>query len=146
MPAPQKQYRVCAPYVLLKTATQDGPRFVGFTDGNLVPADVEPEQIEHHLRTKQIIEVGKEAERLAAQSVESEWQQATGRLNGARAALAEAQEELDRATTAKEVADRDKAAQERIAGEAASPATEAPAAGNKPVVRPGAAGRTSKTG
>jgi hypothetical protein len=43
------QYRVTGPYVILKTATPNGPQVTGFHKDALVPADVSQEQIDHHL-------------------------------------------------------------------------------------------------
>ncbi len=58
------RYVVCAPYITLRTMTPEGPRILGFYDGQPVPEDVPKEQIEHHLGTRQIraVEEPKRAE------------------------------------------------------------------------------------
>lgn len=56
---PKKDYVVVDAYVTLKTQTPQGPRLVGFYKGAPVPKDVPKEQIEHHLRGRQIEAVDK---------------------------------------------------------------------------------------
>jgi hypothetical protein len=50
-------YRVTAPYVVAKVNTQQGPQMAGLHTGSLVPPEVSPEWIAHHLRKKMIEEV-----------------------------------------------------------------------------------------
>lgn len=41
-------WRVCSPYVTVKTSTTEGMRIIGLHRGAPLPVDVQPEQVKHH--------------------------------------------------------------------------------------------------
>lgn len=55
------RYRVIAPYVIVRTLSQDGPTMKGLGEGALVPDDASADWLRHHLRKKMIEKVGGEA-------------------------------------------------------------------------------------
>jgi hypothetical protein len=61
-----KRYRVTGAYATFKTMTVNGPAVLGFYRGSPVPADVEQESIDHHLRLGLIEEVPEDAAPAAA--------------------------------------------------------------------------------
>src|SRR5690242_5279763 len=69
MPASKKVwYRVTAPYVTLKTMTENGVRVVGLYAGAPVPFDVPQDSLDHHIRMGMVEEYvlsGPEAAALA---------------------------------------------------------------------------------
>lgn len=55
------KYKVVAPYVTVRTATDQGPRVVGLYQGAILPDDVPEESIQHHLDNDMIVEVDEPA-------------------------------------------------------------------------------------
>jgi hypothetical protein len=64
--AKQVRYVVVAPYITAVTGTPEGPRFVGFYTGAVLPDDISEESIKHHLDNEMIAPEGKAEDILAA--------------------------------------------------------------------------------
>jgi len=65
-------YRVTAPYVTVRTMTENGPRIIGLYKGAVVPDDAAEDWIEAHTRDQLIEEFGAEAAPVSAESVPAE--------------------------------------------------------------------------
>ena len=65
-----KSYRVVAPYITVKTMTPDGMQIRGLHAGAMVPPDVTPESIGHHVTLGLIEEIPQAQAKAAAQAAE----------------------------------------------------------------------------
>src|SRR5260221_658993 len=97
MAAKPKEYVVTGEYVMLKTMTTDGLRYVGLYRNAPVPDDVPQEQVDHHLKMGLIHERGWVEPDQADQSAEAAASYAAGLLVTAEAEVEKAQRARDQA-------------------------------------------------
>ena len=88
-----KSYRVVAPYITVKTMTPDGMQIRGLHAGAMVPPDVTPESIGHHVTLGLIEEIPQAQAKAAAQAAEEHDHRAEEARAAAEAASAAQAEE-----------------------------------------------------